>query len=126
MKGQSDNYLVSDTPFPSFCDESSLGMRCICVSLKLNQCLLIPHQLPRDVPHHRALFLQDQSEGPGWTHTSRHLGVMWLLTLDLSVCKLIMQGCSSICNVALCFEEETPGWSGEGLSPQLAHTAEHT
>lgn len=54
------------------------------------------------------------------------LGVMWPLTLDLGACKLIMQGCCSICSVALCFEEETPGWSGRGLSPQPAHTAEHT
>ncbi len=54
------------------------------------------------------------------------LGVMWPLTLDLSVCKLIMHGWCSICRVALCFEEETPGWTGEGLSPRPALTAEHT
>lgn len=65
MKGLLDNYLVSDTPFPGFHDESSLGMRRICVLLQLNQCLLIPQQLPRDVPHQRALILQDQSGGPG-------------------------------------------------------------
>lgn len=65
MKGHLDNFLVSDTPFPSFHDESLLGMRRICVLLKLNQCLLIPHQLPGDVPHQAGLFLQDQSGGPG-------------------------------------------------------------
>lgn len=65
MKGHLDNYLVSDTPFPSVHDESSLGMRRMCVLLKLNQRLLIPHQLPGDVPHQSASFLQDQSGGPG-------------------------------------------------------------
>jgi len=65
MKGLLDNDLVSDTPFPSFDDESSLGMCRICVLLKLNQRLLIPHQLPRDVPHQAAMFLQDQRGGPG-------------------------------------------------------------
>lgn len=126
MRGHLDSDLVPDTPFPSFHDESSLGMQCICVLLKHNQRLLIPHQVPRGVPHQRALFLRDQSGGPSRTHTSRHLGIMWPLTLDLSVCKLIRQGRCSVCSVALCFEEETPGWSGEGLSPQSAHTAEHT
>lgn len=65
MKGPLDNNLVSDTPFPSLPDDSSLGMQRICVLLKHNQRLLIPHRLPRDVPHQSALFLPDQSGGPG-------------------------------------------------------------
>lgn len=36
-----------------------------CVLLKLNQCLLIPHQLPGDVPRQTASILPDQSGGPG-------------------------------------------------------------
>lgn len=53
------------------------------------------------------------------------LGVMWPLTSDLGVCKLIMPDRLSIGGGALCFEEETSGWR-EGLSPRPAHTAEHT
>lgn len=37
----------------------------ICLLLTHNQRLLIPRQLPGDVSHQRALFLQDQSGGPG-------------------------------------------------------------
>lgn len=106
--------------FPSFHDESSLGIQYIYVLFKLNQHPLIPQQLPRDVPHQ---FLQNQSGGPGWTHTSGHLGETWPLTPDLGVRKLIMQCWHSICSVSLCFKEDTPG---EGLSPQSDHTAEHT
>lgn len=117
MKGHLDNYLVSDTPFPCF-HESSLGMRhisasssnSISVSLSLTNS---PEMFPIRGPRFCRIKVEVQS-------------VMWPLTLDLSVCKVITQGWRSICSVALCFEEETPGWSGEGLSPQPAHTAEHT
>lgn len=50
------------------------------------------------------------------------LGVMWPLTSDFGVCKLIMQGRFSICGVALCFEEETSGWRGEGLTSASPHS----
>lgn len=53
---------------------------------------------------------------------------MWPLTLDLSVCKLIMQEWFSICCAALCFEGESSGWRREGLSPQPTqlNTHEHS
>lgn len=72
--------MVEDTPFPSLSDESSSGMWHIYVLLELNQCLLIPHQLPGDGPHQMA-----------WIKVGVQ-GLMWPLTLDLSVCKLIMRG----------------------------------
>ena len=101
------------------CDVSVSSSNTISVSLSLTDS-------PEMFLIRRLCFCRIKVGVRGWTHTSRHLGVMWPLTLDLSVCKLIRQGRCSICSVALCFEEETPGWSGEGLSPQPAHTAEHT
>lgn len=49
-------------------------------------------------------------------------GVMWPLTFDFGVCKLIMHDRFSICGVALCFEEETSGWRGEGLTSASPHS----
>lgn len=87
MVGQSDNDSASDTPFPSFPHESSLGMQHICGQLRLNRRLLIPRQVLRDVASAWVLFSGIKARAPG---------VMWPLTLDLSVRKLIMHRCCAI------------------------------
>lgn len=99
MKGHWTMMWFQTLLFPAFvmnhlweCDVSVSPSNLISVSLSLTnsqEMFLI----------RRPCFCRIKVKIRGWTHTSRHLGVMWPLTLDLSVCKLITQGRSSSCSV---------------------------